>query len=329
VAETAKSEEPTLPRVMRRLHGLDYRDFLIYLGFLAIVLFFAITLRDRGFPTVENGLNIVRQSAIVAIMAVGMVFVLSAGEIDLSIGSVVALAAVVAASLVDTQGVAVAVVAALAVGVAVGLVNGFLVAWFRIPSFLVTLGGMSIVSGVARSVSNLQPLAVANSGYITFFGGGDFGPISSLFVWVIAVVAIGHLVYRKTAFGRQVLATGGNVIAARFSGVQTARIKVSVLVMSATLAALAGLLYVGRLHGARYDLGESDMLTVIAATVIGGTNLFGGRGTVIGAVVGAVLMATLDNGLILAGLSVSDQMIARGVIIVAAVVLSLREQNRG
>lgn len=310
------------------LRSFDLRDYLIYVGFLAIVLFFSVTLRDSGFPTVENALNIVRQSAIIAVMAVGMVFVLSAGEIDLSIGSVVALSAVVAASQIDTNGILVGVAAGLAVGVGVGLFNGLLVARLRIPSFLVTLGTMQIVGGLSQTLTNFESVPIADKTYITAFGGGNFGPVSSLFVWVLVVAAVGHVVYRRTRFGRQVLATGGSPVSARLSGVRTARIKVTVLVMSATLAALAGLLYAGRLHGARYDVGSTDMLTVIAAAVIGGTNLFGGRGTVIGAVVGAMLMATLDNGLILMGLSVSDQDIARGLIIVAAVALSLRERDR-
>jgi ribose transport system permease protein len=310
------------------LNSVDYRDYLIYVGFLAIVLWFSVTLQGQGFDTVQNALNIVREAAIIAIMAVGMVFALSTGEIDLSIGAVAALAAIAAASQIDTRGMLVGVLAGLAVGVGAGLFNGVLVAKLRIPSFLVTLGMMQILEGLAQSLSNLESIPVADKTYITVFGGGNLGPISSLFVWVIAVTAVGHLVYRKTKFGRQVLATGGNPIAARFSGVQTARIKVTVLVITATLAALAGLLYAGRLHGARYDVASTDMLTVIASAVIGGTNLFGGRGTVIGAVMGAILMATLTNGLILMGLSISDQLMAQGLIIIAAVALSLRERSR-
>jgi ribose transport system permease protein len=136
---------------------------------------------------------------------------------------------------------------------------------------------------------------------------------------------VSHVVYRKTTFGRELLATGGNRTAARYSGIDTARIRVASLVICSTAAALAGMLYIGRLHGARYTLGDADLLTVIAAAVIGGTSMAGGRGSMIGALVGSLVMGILNNGLILMGLAVTEQMIARGVIIIVAVALSLRE----
>jgi ribose transport system permease protein len=153
------------------------------------------------------------------------------------------------------------------------------------------------------------------------------GFISILFAWTALALMIGHAVYRHTRFGRHVLATGGNRAAADSVGIRTGRVKVAVLVISATTAALAGMLYAGRLHGARYTLGETDLLTVIAAVVIGGTSLFGGRGSVFGAVIGSVIMGMVNNGLILMGLDVAEQMMARGVIIIIAVALSLRERR--
>jgi ribose transport system permease protein len=216
----------------------------------------------------------------------------------------------------------------LAVGLAVGAVNGLLTVFLRIPSFLVTLGMLGLIAGIARTATDLEPVPVRNDTFNAIFGAGSVGPVSSLVIWTVAVVTVGHLALRHTRFGRHVLATGGDRAAAAYVGVRTNRVRVAVLVISAASAALAGLLYAGRLNGARYTLGEEDLLTVIAAVVIGGTRLFGGRGSVIGALFGSLIMGMLNNGLILMGLGVSDQMIARGVIIVLAVALTLREPRQ-
>lgn len=314
---------------MARLRSVDLRNYVVYLSFLAILAFFSVVLFDKGFLSTDNFMNILRQTAMVSVMAIGMAFTLSAGEIDLSIGSTVALAALVAALVVQATNPLFAVAAALGVGLVVGIGNGLLVTTLRIPAFLVTLGTAGIVSGLAREITNLQAVPITDQTYNFVFGSGDLGPISMLFVWTAFLLVIGHVVYRKTPFGRAVLATGGNRAAARFSGVPVDRIRIAVLVLSATTAAFAGMLYAGRLHGARYTLGEADMLTVIAAVIIGGTSLFGGRGSIVGAVVGSIIMGMLNNGLILMGLSVSEQMIARGIIIIVAVSLSLREASDG
>jgi ribose transport system permease protein len=302
-------------------------SLVVYIGLVVIVLFFAVTLRGQGFLTADNLLNVLRQTAMVSVMAIGVTFALSAGEIDLSLGSTVALSALVGAVIMRDGNLVVAVVAALAVGVAVGLTNGIITTKLRIPSFLVTLGMMGIVSGLARNLTNLRAVPVTNSTFTSLFGSGDLGPIPGLLVWTAVVLGIAHLAYRKSTFGRSLLATGGNRVAARYSGINTDRIRIIALVISGFCAALAGLLYAGRLHGARYTLGDSDLLTVIAAAVIGGTSLFGGKGSVVGAVIGSLIMGILANGLVLMGLSVDQQMIARGVIIILAVALSLREKR--
>ncbi len=308
-----------------RLSQFQLRNFIVYLAFFAILLFFSVVLRDRGFLTTNNLLNIVRQTAPVTIMAVGMTFTLSAAEIDLSIGSTVALSALVAAVLLRDYGFVPGIAGGLAVGLAVGLFNGLLTVKVRIPSFLVTLGSMGIISGLARTLTDLQSVPVRNDAFIAIFGGGNVGPLSTLVLWTIVAMVVGHLVLRNLRFGRHVLATGGQRQTARYVGINTDRIRIAVLVISAMTASLAGLLYTGRLAGARYTLGEADLLTVIAAVIIGGTSLFGGRGSVVGAVVGSIIMGMLNNGLILMGLEVAEQMIARGAIIILAVALSLRE----
>ncbi len=317
---------PASVSVRQRLAAARPGNIIVYVGFLAILLFFAVTLQDRGFLTADNFANIARQTAMVSIMAFGMTFVLSAGEIDLSIGSIVGLTALVVAVLLrEDLPVVVAVAGALAVGLLIGLVNGLLTTKLRIPSFLVTLGMLSIVVGLARVLTDLEAVPITDKGYAFLFGSGSIGPIPVLLVWTAVFLVVAHVVFRRTPFGRQVLATGGNRTAARFSGIRTDRIKVATLMISAGTAAVAGMLYAGRLQGARYTYGETDLMTVIAATVIGGTSLFGGRGSIVGALVGSLLMGMLNNGLLLMGLSVSEQLIARGVIIILAVALSLRE----
>jgi ribose transport system permease protein len=308
-------------RIPRRLPS----GAIVYVGFVGIFVFFALTLRDSGFLTVDNQLNILRQTAFVSVMAFGTTFALSAGEIDLSIGAVVALSAMVTAVLLRDASAVVAVPAGLLVGIIVGLANGLLTTRLRVPSFLITLGTAGIVGGLSRWITSLQPVPVVDNTYTDIFGSGNVGPFPTLFIWTVAVLLVAHLAYRKTTFGRQLLATGGNRIAARYSGINTARIRIASLVICSATAALAGLLYVGRLHSARYTLGETDLLTVIAAAVIGGTSMAGGRGSIIGALVGSLVMGVLNNGLILMGFSVTEQDIARGVIIIVAVGLSLRE----
>lgn len=322
---TTSAETGDVRSVSARLRGLDPRAYVVYVAFLLILAFFAITLSDDGFLSSDNLLNIVKQTAPISVMAVATVFVLSAGEIDLSIGSVVACSALVAAVVLRDVGLAAGIAAGLGTGVAVGLVNGLFVTWLRLPSFLVTLATMGLVGGLARAITDLESVAVTDQTFANVFGTGDVGPISSLILWTLGAVVVGHFVYRHRRFGAHVLATGDNAGAARVTGIRVDRVKLAVLVLSATAAALAGLLYAGRLQGANYNLGSSDLLLVIAAVVIGGTRLFGGSGSVVGALVGSLIMGMLNNGLILSGLTASEQMIAQGVLLLLAISLTLRE----
>lgn len=304
------------------------KDSVIYIVFGGIFLLFSVLLFDRGFLSGENLMNIARQSAMISLMAVGMTFVLCVAEIDLSFGAVVSLAALsTAMTLRATGSIALALGAGLASGALVGLVNGFFVAMVGIPSFLVTLGTTGIVSGVGRWMSGLQSIPIDNDIFVFVFGSGDVGPVPVLFLWIIGVAAFGSLALKKTSFGRKVLATGGNKISALYSGIKVDRVKFAVMVINSMLAALAGILYAGRLHGARYTLGENEVMIVIAAAIIGGTSMFGGKGTVIGSVLGALIMGILNNGLILLGLSVDQQLIFRGIIIIAAVTLTMRDRR--
>ncbi|MER8959859.1 ABC transporter permease [Mesorhizobium sp. M0701] len=306
----------------------NLQQYVVYLGFLAIFLFFAIVLKDSGFLTVRNLSNVVLQTAPVTIMAIGLVFVMSAGEIDLSIGSIVAVAALAAAVAINAYGLLAGVLAGLGAGLLIGLLNGALVAYVKLPSFLVTLATLGLFAGVSRSMTDLRSIPVTNDAFTGFFGSGSLLGVPSLIWWTAIAVAIAHLIFRETRFGAHVLATGDNSRAASVSGISVAQIRLAVLTISGGLAGLAGLLYAGRLQAAKYTLGETDLMTVIAAVIVGGTLLNGGKGSIVGALVGSLMMGMLNNGLILMGLSVSDQMIVRGLIILAAVAVSLREKSR-
>ncbi|MDW6025330.1 ABC transporter permease [Mesorhizobium sp. BAC0120] len=318
----SSSETANMPSVATRLGLANWRQNIIYIGFVVIFLVFAIALHDKGFLNPNNLLNIFRQTAMIAVMATAMTYVLSAGEIDLSVGAVAGLASVTTAMAIDAGGPLSGVLAGLATGIVVGTFNGLLTTRIGIPSFLTTLAMMGIARGVAMWISDTAAVPIISRTYSWIFGGGSIGPIPILLVWMLVLGAIGHVVLRKTGFGRRVLATGGGETAARYSGIDTRSIKFRVLVISSMAAALAGMLYAGRLQSGRFQLGEGDELSVIAAAVLGGTSLFGGVGTVIGTIVGALMIGLINNGLILMGLEFSQQLIARGAIIILAVALS-------
>ena len=300
----------------------DWRQYVIYAGFIAIFIFFSLTLSEKGFLDPNNLLNIVRQTAMIAIMAVAMTFVLSAGEIDLSVGAVAGLVSVTTAMALAKFGLIGGIFGGILTGIVVGLINGLLTTRVGIPSFLVTLAMMGIARGSAMWISNTAAIPILDRTYYFSFGSGNIGPVPVLLVWALIVAVIGHIALRKTTFGRKALATGGNETAARFTGIKTQNIKLQVLIISSIAAAIAGMLYAGRLRSGRFQLGEGDELSVIAAAVLGGTSLFGGFGSVVGSIVGALMIGLINNGLILMGLEFSQQLIARGVIIILAVTVA-------
>lgn len=300
----------------------DWRQYITYLGFVLIFVFFSVTLYDKGFLDPNNLLNILRQTAMISIMAVAMTYVLAAGEIDLSIGMVAGLASLVVAVTIDAFGLPAGVAAGLATGIVVGVINGILTTRVGIPSFLTTLAMMGIARGTAMWMTKTKSIPILDDTYIWLFGGGNLGPVPVLVVWTLVLAIVGQVVLRRTTFGRQVLATGGSETAARYSGLDTKKVKMGVLIISSVAASVAGMLYAGRLHSGRFQLGEGDELSVIAAAVLGGTSLFGGKGTVIGSIVGSLMIGVINNGLLLMGLEYSQQLIARGIIIIVAVAIS-------
>ncbi|HIW29882.1 MAG TPA: ABC transporter permease, partial [Candidatus Luteococcus avicola] len=248
--------------------------------------------------------------------------VIAAAEIDLSVGSVAGLASVVTAMALSHFGLITGVLAGLALGALVGSINGALVAFARIPSFLVTLAMMGITFGVAQWVTASAPVPILDMTYIANFGGGNIGPVPGLIIWMLLFVVVGAVVLKKMRFGRQIVATGANPVAAEYSGIKTAWVRFRVMLICSMGAAVAGMLYAGRLQSGRFQWGSGDEMNAIAAVILGGTALSGGRGSVIGTFFGALLMATINYGLILAGLDTSQQQIIRGIIIVLAVALA-------
>lgn len=307
------------------LKELDWRRYVIYIGFVVVFLFFAVLLRDQGFLSPNNLLNIFRQTATITVIAVGMTYVIACAEIDLSVGSVAGLSSVCTAMALSQWGLIPGILAGLAVGLVVGSVNGALVSLLGIPSFLVTLGMLGIAVGVAQWITASAPQPILNDTFNMLFGSGNFGPVPGLVVWSAIFVAIGAVVLNRTRFGRQVLATGGNRNAAEFTGINTKRIKFQVLLVSGMAASVAGMLYAGRLQSGRFQWGAGDELSAIAAVILGGTSLFGGFGSIVGTLFGALLIGLINNGLILAGLDSSQQQVVRGAIIILAVALARKK----
>ena len=305
--------------------ALRWADVTVYLGFVLVFAFFAATLGDKGFLTVQNATSIISQVTPIALMAFGAVFVLTAGEIDLSIGSVVALSALLTALGLRHFGLPAGLAFGLLTGIGAGLLNGLLIVGLRVPSFLITLGTMQLFSGMAQLSTQLQDVPIMNQSYNSLFGSGMFGPVSDTVVWLAVGFVVAQMAYRNLAFGWRVMATGSNRASARALGINTKRVRVSVMLISSCTAALAGMLYAGEVQGAVYTLGSSDLLTVLAGVVIGGTSLFGGTGSMLGALMGSVLMAMIVNGLVLMGATVQQQIVVQGIIIVIAVAISQRQ----
>ena len=186
--------------------------YMIYLAFVALLIVFSLTLRNvgNGFLDMGNVWNIIRQTALIAILGVGMTYALGAGQIDLSVGSVVGLTSLVTAWTVQAAGLIPGVLAGLAVGAVVGALNGALIAWVKIPPFIATLGTQILFAGVSRTVSGLKSVPITNMTFNFVFGGGDFGGVPVLLLWMVVIVVVGQLFLRKRPFGRQVISVGGN-----------------------------------------------------------------------------------------------------------------------
>jgi ribose transport system permease protein len=273
------------------------------------------------FLTVSNLINVVEQTSINAIVAVGMTFVILSGGIDLSVGSMVALAGVVlGTALQGGQPLPVALTLAAAAGAACGLANGALISWGRLPPFIVTLGMMSIARGAALLFTEGRPVSGFDPSF-RLLATGRIGFVPAPVIAMAAVYLIAHLVLARTTFGRYVYAIGGNEEATRLSGVPVRFHKTMIYGVSGLMSAIGAVMLTARLNSAQPIAGINYELDAIAATVIGGTSLMGGEGTLGGTLVGALIMGVLRNGLNLLGVSSFLQQIVIGGVIVVAVLL--------
>lgn len=295
-----------------------------------LLVCFTLAVINENFLSTRNILNVLRQTSINGILAIGMTFVILTRGIDLSVGSVVALSGVVAASFASTSSTGMvpggpypallAIAVGLSVGMACGSVSGVIVSRFHVPAFVATLGMLSAARGMTLIYAGGKPIPQLTESF-RWIGTGDIYGIPVPIFLLLGTFAIAHFVLTETRFGRHVYAVGGNPHAAKVSGLPVRRIRFSVYVIAGGLAGLAGMLLAARTGSALTQAGIAYELDAIAAVVIGGTSLAGGVGRVTGTLIGALLIGVMNNGLDLMGVESYYQQIIKGLLIVAAVML--------
>jgi ribose/xylose/arabinose/galactoside ABC-type transport system permease subunit len=293
--------------------------------FVAIViLFIVLAATATGFTSTNNQLGILRTAATVGIVAWGMTFVIIAGEIDISIGPAVAFTSVIMATAVADWSLSlpIAIVLAIVLATALGTFAGSLRAFFNVPSFIATLGLWSALRGLALFMTDALPVPLPTSGLLDLLAGDILG-IPTPAVVMLILFAVFTFVARKTAYGRSVFAVGGNANAARLSGINVRRIRVLLFATNGLLVGLTGVLLAARLGSGNGGAASGLEFDAIAAVVIGGTALTGGRGSMLGTLLGVIFIALIGNGLILLGVNPFFQDVVRGVIIVAAVLINV------
>lgn len=324
----SKTSADTLLKLKK---NINISKCMVYIIFLVVLSLFAIFI-GGSFFSLNNILNIIRQTAVVSMIAVTMTFVIAIGEIDLSVGSTIGLSGLMAALVLQsTDNIPLAILAALAVGLVVGLINGLLIVALNLPSFLVTLGMQMVLVGTSMWITNTTAIPIGNTTFTFIFGGGSIDKLPLLLLWVLITGAVGYIVLNRTPYGKKVLAVGGNATSARYSGINVKKIVVYVFVYSSLMAALGGMLYAGRMSSGRYTFGDGLELDAIASVILGGTSMAGGNGSIVGAIIGSLLIGTINNGLMFFGLSTAQQTVDKGAIIILSVALSalvsLRDNN--
>lgn len=297
-----------------------------------LLMIIAMMFLSDHFATSDNLFNVLRQVSVNVCISVGMTMVILTGGIDLSVGSILALAGAVAAGL-TRDGLSFpsadlfigftfwgGILAALLIGALLGWVNGVMITTFKVPPFIATLGMLTIARGLTMLYTGGFPITGLGKGF-EYVGTGWFLGIP-MPVWIaLIVVIVFAFIMRHTIFGRYIYAIGGNERASLISGIKVNRVKLIVYTLAGTLAGLAGLLVTARLDSAQPNAGVSYELDSIAAVVIGGTSLSGGKGSVIGTIIGALIIGVLNNGLVLLGVSPFWQQVIKGIVILAAVIL--------
>lgn len=295
------------------------------LGLFLIVI--VITILNPSFMTTDNILNILRQVSISALIAFGMTFVILTGGIDLSVGSTLALTGAVAATML-ASGIdpVLTILAALILGATLGAVNGVIIAKGKVAPFIATLATMTIYRGLTLVYTDGRPVSdLGNEITFQMLGKGYFFgipvPVCTMILAFIALYVIMH----KTTFGRRVYAVGGNEAASKLSGINVDRVKIAVYSLTGMLAALSALILTSRLNSAQPTAGTSYELDAIAAVVLGGTSLTGGKGWIFGTLVGALIIGVLNNGLNLIGVSSFFQQVVKGIVILIAVLIDRKK----
>jgi ribose transport system permease protein len=327
-AATTKPPESAFARMMASSAG---RNLGLVIALVLLLILGVATAGDR-FATVDNMLTILRLASVIGVVSVGMTFVITGGGIDLSVGAIVALSSVWATTLA-TQTMAedvhwtVMVFVALAVGAGCGLVNGLLIAYGGIAPFIATLAMLAAARGLAEIIAQRRTQIVNVREFVSFFGGSVLG-VPVLVIIFALVALIGWILLNRTTFGRRTLAVGGNAEAARLAGIKVQRHTALLYVLLGVACGIAAIMIVARTTTGSSTHGTLYELDAIAAVVIGGTLLSGGRGTIVGTVFGVLIFTTLTNVFTLNNLDTSTQAVAKGVIIVAAVLLQQRVAAR-
>jgi ribose transport system permease protein len=292
-------------------------------GVILVLVVAGAILESDAFLSSDNLLNVLRQGSIVGVLAIGMTFVIATAGIDLSVGSIVAAAAIVGGQFIES-GSAAFILGALAMGILLGAVNGGVIAYGKVVAFIATLAMLTIARGLALLISDKTPVSVVSLETLRWFGNGEILTIPSPVIVFVAVAVIGWVLLNRTPYGRYVVAVGGNPEAARIAGVKVQRIIFSVYVLSGICAGVSAVLLTGRLASASPVAGNLYELQAIAAVVIGGSSLAGGRATIVGTFLGVLTFALIFNLLTLMDVAVEVQQIVQGVIILAAVLLQRR-----
>lgn len=299
------------------------------LPLVLVALYAVFSFTAPNFATLSNQLNILQSAAYVGIIAFGMTLVIISGQIDISVGSAVALSSALLGVLSVNLGIPIylAMVIVVAEGMAVGLLAGYLVARFGVPSFIVTLALFSALKGMALLITNAYPVSIDDEAFL-FLGFGKLLGIPVPAVLLAATFAVFLFISKKTTFGRSTYAVGGNAEAARLSGLPVRRIQILVLGITGMLAALVGILQSSRLASGNPNIGTGLEFDAIAAVIIGGTSLFGGKGSMVGTLLGVLLITVLSNGMVLLGLNPYAQQVVRGAVVVAAVLVGTIRNKR-
>ncbi|WP_010263554.1 ABC transporter permease [Treponema primitia] len=306
--------------------------------FILIVMSLVFAILSPAFLSIPNILNILNQTAIWGIMALGMTFVIVAKGIDLSVGSVLAFSGLIAASLAQVPAqmklyqnlpqlpLIIPILAGLLIGALCGAVNGALIAFTRIPAFIATLGMMTVVRGFALIYSNARPVSNLTPA-MNAIGSRVFGIPVPILIYLFMFI-VSYILLNKTRFGKNTFAIGGNITAAEVSGVNVPKNLVLIYAYCGLLAGIAAIVFAGRVGSVHPGAADGYELTAIAATTIGGTSHSGGIGTIGGALIGALVLSVMRNGMTLLGFSPYSQKILEGVIIVGAVVIDMRKNAR-